>query len=169
MAKVLVVMGSDSDLAVMKQAVDALTACGVDSEVHISSAHRTPDKTANLSREAEARGFSAIIAGAGMAAHLPGVIAAFTNLPVIGVPLAGGALGGTDALYAIVQMPKGVPVATVAVNGAYNAGLLAAQIVASHDADVRQQFARVREQMAERAAQKDAKLQADGIEGYTHD
>lgn len=166
MAKVLIVMGSDSDLPIMKKAVDALETCGVESEVHISSAHRTPEKTAKLAREAEQREFQAIIAGAGMAAHLPGVIAAYTHLPVIGVPLEGGALKGIDALYAVVQMPKGVPVATVAVNGAYNAGLLAVQIIAVHDESVREKLKKVRMDMAQQGEAKDEKLQQLGVEAY---
>lgn len=166
MAKVLILMGSDSDLPVMAQAQKALEACGIESEIHIASAHRTPDKAATLAQEAEARGFRVIIAGAGLAAHLPGVLAAYTTLPVIGVPLAGGTLGGADALHAIVQMPKGVPVATVAINGAYNAGLLAAQIVATFDDDVRQKLEHLREAMARQVETKDAKLQQLGIDGY---
>ena len=166
MAKVLIVMGSDSDLNVMKQAQEALQARGIESEMRISSAHRTPDKTAALAREAEQRGFNVIVAGAGMAAHLPGVIAAYTSLPVIGVPLAGGALHGVDALYAVVQMPKGVPVATVAVNGAYNAGLLAAQMIASHDEAVRTKLAHLRSMMAEQSEEKDEQLQRLGAEKY---
>lgn len=166
MAKVLIVMGSDSDLAVMKKAAEALQACGVESEVHISSAHRTPDKTAKLAREAEKQGFDVIIAGAGMAAHLPGVIAAYTSLPVIGVPLKGGALAGVDALYAVVQMPKGVPVATVAIDGSYNAGLLAAQMIARYDEAVREKLANVRSKMAEQGEAKDEALQQWGMERY---
>lgn len=166
MAKVLIVMGSDSDLAVMQKAEEALESCGIDSEMHIASAHRTPGKTAALAREAEHRGFDVVIAGAGMAAHLPGVMAAYTVLPVIGVPLAGGALQGKDALYAVVQMPKGIPVATVAINGAYNAGLLAAQIIAVRDAKVRQKLSDLRATMAEQGEAKDDRLQQLGAEKY---
>src|SRR5579871_5679413 len=126
-------MGSDSDLRTMKGAADALGELGVEYEIHIASAHRTPEKIAALVASAATNGFGAIIAGAGGAAHLPGVVAANTTLPVIGVPVASGALNGVDALYAIVQMPKGIPVATVAIDGAYNAGLLAAQILAGGD------------------------------------
>ncbi|MCL4440050.1 MAG: 5-(carboxyamino)imidazole ribonucleotide mutase, partial [Firmicutes bacterium] len=131
MAKPLVgiVMGSDSDLPVMKGAVDILKQLGIESEVVISSAHRVPEKTAQYAKSVEERGLKVIIAGAGMAAHLPGVIAASTILPVIGVPIQSGALAGTDALYAIVQMPPGIPVATMAVNGAKNAGIFAAQVL----------------------------------------
>lgn len=164
--KVLIVMGSDSDLEVMKGAVDALQRCGVDSEIRIASAHRVPEKTAQLAKTAEEAGFSVIIAGAGLAAHLPGVLAAFTHLPVIGVPIKGGALQGVDALYAIVQMPKGVPVATVAINGAYNAGLLAAQMIALHDEQVRAKLLALRTAMAREVEDKDQKLQQLGIDGY---
>lgn len=164
--KVLIVMGSDSDLEVMKGAIDALNACGVSYEVRISSAHRVPEKTAALAKHAEENGFAAIIAGAGLAAHLPGVVAAFTHLPVIGVPIKGGALQGVDALYAIVQMPKGIPVATVAINGAYNAGLLAAQIIAISSPSVREKLIALRTKMASEVDEKDQKLQALGVEGY---
>jgi len=135
-------MGSASDQEAMSAAREALDYFGIDSEMHILSAHRTPEDTANFAREAESRGFSAIIAGAGMAAHLPGVVAAYTTLPVIGVPLAGSALNGVDALYAIVQMPKGVPVATMAIGkaGAANAGILAAEFLALQDASIRQKL-----------------------------
>lgn len=166
MAKVLIVMGSDSDLAVMQKAVEALQSCGIKSEVRIASAHRTPNKAVALAREAEQNGFAAIIAGAGLAAHLPGVIAAHTPLPVIGVPLASGALQGVDALYAVVQMPKGIPVATVAIDGAYNAGILAAQITAANDPDVRQKLDSLRAQMAEQSETKDDELQQAGVEKY---
>lgn len=159
MAKVLVVMGSDSDLPIMEKAKGALEVCGIKCEMRISSAHRTPDQTATLAREAEGKGFDVIIAGAGMAAHLPGVMAAYTSLPVIGVPLASGSLKGTDALYAVVQMPKGVPVATVAINGAYNAGLLAAQMISLRDPDVRAKLADLRVDMAQQAKDKDNQLQ----------
>lgn len=164
--KVLIVMGSDSDLEVMRGAADALQACGIEYEIRVSSAHRVPERTAELAKQAEAHGFSAIIAGAGLAAHLPGVLAAFTHLPVIGVPIKGGALQGVDALYAIVQMPKGIPVATVAINGAYNAGLLAAQMLAPHNQQVREKLISLRAKMAQEVEEKDNKLQQLGIEGY---
>lgn len=159
MAKVLIVMGSDSDLDVMGGAAEALTKLGIDYEMRISSAHRVPEKTATLAREASANGFSAIIAGAGLAAHLPGVIASFTTLPVIGVPIKGGALKGVDALYAIVQMPKGIPVATVAIGGAYNAGLLAGQMIALSDPAVAAKLSELRQEMADDVEAKDSKLQ----------
>ncbi|MBX6394887.1 MAG: 5-(carboxyamino)imidazole ribonucleotide mutase [Alicyclobacillaceae bacterium] len=164
--KVLIVMGSDSDLKVMKGACDALDALGVGYEVRISSAHRVPDKTASLAKEAAERGFGAIIAGAGGAAHLPGVLAAHTTLPVIGVPIDTGSLRGVDALYAIVQMPKGIPVATVAVNGAYNAGLLAAQILAGADEALAGRLAAYKAKMAAQVEEKDAALQQLGVAGY---
>ncbi|ADG05566.1 5-(carboxyamino)imidazole ribonucleotide mutase [Kyrpidia spormannii] len=164
--RVLIVMGSDSDLKVMKGACDALDALGVEYEVRISSAHRVPDKTARLAREAAAGGFGAIIAGAGGAAHLPGVVAANTVLPVIGVPIESGGLGGVDALYAIVQMPRGIPVATVAVNGAYNAGLLAAQILAAGDPELGRRLVAYRESLAAQVEKKDDDLQRLGVAGY---
>ncbi|MBI4726401.1 5-(carboxyamino)imidazole ribonucleotide mutase [candidate division TA06 bacterium] len=127
--QVAVLMGSDSDLPVMEKAVEALKEFGITPQVKILSAHRLPDKVAEFSKEARNSGFEAIIAGAGMAAHLAGAAAAHTTLPVIGVPLKSGALAGVDALYATVQMPSGIPVATVAIDGARNAAILAAQIL----------------------------------------
>lgn len=126
-------MGSDSDLPVVKKAVDVLEQFEVPYEVHVFSAHRTPVEAAEFSRSARERGFGAIIAAAGMAAHLAGAMAAGTTLPVVGIPVAGGALGGVDALYATVQMPTGIPVATVAINGAANAALLCIQMLAIED------------------------------------
>jgi 5-(carboxyamino)imidazole ribonucleotide mutase len=164
--RVLIVMGSDSDLRVMKDAADALVALGIAYEIRIASAHRTPEKTARLATIAAENGFGAIIAGAGGAAHLPGVVAAATTLPVIGVPISGGALHGTDALFAIVQMPRGIPVATVAIDGAYNAGLLAAQILAGEDAELAERLAAHRRALAEQVERKDARLQEIGIEAY---
>jgi 5-(carboxyamino)imidazole ribonucleotide mutase len=124
-----IVMGSDSDLAVMKEAATVLKEMGIPCEMDISSAHRLPDKTANYARTARDRGLEVLIAGAGMAAHLAGVLAANTTLPVIGVPLKSGALNGADALYSTVQMPPGIPVATVAIDGAKNAAYLACEIL----------------------------------------
>lgn len=163
---VLIVMGSDSDLRVMQGAASALKELGVPHSVHIASAHRTPEKLARLVAQAEAEGCGAIIAGAGGAAHLPGVVAAMTTLPVIGVPIAGGALNGADALYAIVQMPKGIPVATVAIDGAYNAGLLAAQMLALGDAALAERLKVYRRSLAEQVEAKDARLQEQGVAGY---
>lgn len=168
MAKPLVgiVMGSDSDLPVMQEASRILDELGVSSEVVISSAHRAPDKTADYARSAAERGLAVIIAGAGGAAHLPGVIAAYTPLPVIGVPIESGSLNGVDALYAMVQMPSGVPVATVAINGAKNAGILAAQIIGSSDPAVRSAVAAYKHKLAAQVAEKDALLAKLGIAGY---
>jgi len=164
--KALILMGSDSDLKVMNEAAKALTQLGIEAEIRISSAHRVPDKTMQLARNARDNGFGVIIAGAGLAAHLPGVVAACTTLPVIGVPIQGGAVQGIDALYAIVQMPKGIPVATVAINGAFNAGLLAAQILATGDEALADRLATYREQLAAEVNAKDEKLQSLGVEGY---
>ncbi|MGZ4135361.1 MAG: 5-(carboxyamino)imidazole ribonucleotide mutase [Tumebacillaceae bacterium] len=164
--KVLILMGSDSDLKVMNDAAKALNALEVETEIRISSAHRVPDKTMGLARDAKQNGFGAIIAGAGLAAHLPGVVAACTTLPVIGVPIQGGAISGVDALYAIVQMPKGIPVATVAINGAYNAGLLAAQILATGDEALAERLVQFRENLSAEVYAKDEKLQEIGVEGY---
>jgi 5-(carboxyamino)imidazole ribonucleotide mutase len=124
-----IIMGSDSDLAIMEKAAEVLQEMGVPYEMDISSAHRLPDKTAEYAKSARDRGIEVVIAGAGMAAHLAGVIAAHTTLPVIGVPLKSGALNGADALYATVQMPTGIPVATVAIDGAKNAAYLACSIL----------------------------------------
>ena len=129
-AKIAIIMGSDSDLPVMQGAASALDELQVDYVMKIVSAHRTPELMAEFARSAVDAGYGAIIAGAGGAAHLPGMVAAHTPVPVIGVPVPNGAMNGQDALYSIVQMPKGVPVATVAIGGAFNAGLLAAQILA---------------------------------------
>lgn len=133
MKKVGIVMGSASDMPVVKKAVDMLVSLGVPYEVHVYSAHRTPDEASNFSLEAKKNGFGVIIAAAGMAAHLAGVVASRTTLPVIGIPCKSAALDGLDALLATVQMPTGIPVATVAIDGAANAALLAAQILALSD------------------------------------
>jgi 5-(carboxyamino)imidazole ribonucleotide mutase len=159
---VLIVMGSDSDLPTMEEAAQILTGFGVPFEMRISSAHRSPQRTAQLAREAAGRGVQIIIAAAGMAAHLAGVIAAETMLPVIGVPMGGGPLSGMDALYATVQMPGGIPVATMAIGkaGAKNAGLFAVQILSLGDPALRIKFADYRTQMAVEVEQKDQALQA---------
>jgi len=133
MKKIAIIMGSDSDLPIVKKATDMLDSFKVPYEVHVFSAHRTPLEAAEFSKTARERGFGAIIAAAGMAAHLAGAIAANTTLPVIGIPVASGNLGGIDALLSTVQMPTGIPVATVAVNGAANAALLCIQILAVED------------------------------------
>lgn len=140
MSKVRIIIGSKSDLEICKPIRNVLDEFGVEHDFHISSAHRNPEQTMKLAQNAEAEGFDVIIACAGMAAHLPGVIASHTCLPVIGVPIQSGALGGIDALYAIVQMPPGVPVATVAINGVKNAALLAIQILATADAGLKVKY-----------------------------
>jgi phosphoribosylaminoimidazole carboxylase PurE protein len=156
---VLIVMGSDSDAEVMSQAAAALDEVGVPYEMTVASAHRSPERTKRVISESEANGARVFIAGAGMAAHLPGVVASFTTRPVIGVPLASGALQGVDALYAIVQMPPGIPVATVAIGGARNAGVLAAQILAASDAELAARLAAQRNAMADAVAQKSKKVE----------
>lgn len=156
---VLIVMGSDSDAEVMSQAAAALDEAGVPYEFTVASAHRSPERTQRAVTEAEANGAVVFIAGAGMAAHLPGVVASMTTKPVIGVPLASGALQGLDALYAIVQMPPGIPVATVAIGGARNAGVLAAQIVATSDAGLSEKLKQQRGAMAEQVAAKSKKVE----------
>ncbi|MBE0467436.1 MAG: 5-(carboxyamino)imidazole ribonucleotide mutase [Candidatus Desulforudis sp.] len=161
-----VLMGSDSDLPVMRQAIDVLEALGVPSEVAVLSAHRSPDRAAAYGREAAGRGLKVIIAGAGVAAHLAGVLAAHTALPVIGVPVKAGPLQGLDALLSTVQMPHGVPVAAVAVNGAKNAGILAAQIIGAGDPEVRARVERYKAGLGTEADAKNARLQALGIEKY---
>ena len=159
---VLIVMGSDSDLSTMDEAAKILTEFGVPFEMRISSAHRSPERTAKLAHEAAGRGVQLIIAAAGMAAHLAGVIAAETTLPVIGVPMGGGPLSGMDALYATVQMPGGIPVATMAIGkaGAKNAGLFAVQILSLADPALHTKFVAYRAQMAVEVEQKDQALQA---------
>ena len=158
--QVLIVMGSDSDLPVMDEAANILREFGVPFEKRISSAHRAPKKTAALASEAAGRGIRVIIAGAGMAAHLAGVIAAETTLPVVGVPIGGGALNGVDALYAMVQMPGGIPVATMAIGkaGARNAGLHAVAILALADRDLAEKLRGYRQRMADEVEEKDALL-----------
>jgi 5-(carboxyamino)imidazole ribonucleotide mutase len=156
-----IVMGSDSDWGVMSKAAHVLRELGVRAEVRVLSAHRTPDAAAEYARSAAARGLKVIIAGAGRAAHLPGVLAAYTQLPVVGVPVGGGPLGGIDALYSIVQMPPGVPVAAMAVDGAQNAGILAAQILALSDSGLAERLAEYRRRMAEGVAEKDRRISAE--------
>ena len=160
--KVLILMGSDSDWEIMSEAKKALDEMGVGTEVHVSSAHRTPERTGKMAREAARRGIHVIICGAGVAAHLAGVVAAETELPVLAVPLASGDLKGLDALLASVQMPGGVPVGTLAIGkaGARNAGLLAARILARSDAAVATKVREQRERMAREVEAKDAALQA---------
>lgn len=158
---VLILMGSDSDWEVMSEARKALDDLGVPSEVHVSSAHRTPARTGKLAREAAGRGIEVVIAGAGAAAHLAGVCAAETELPVLGVPLASSNLAGLDALLATAQMPSGVPVGTLAIGkaGARNAGLLAARILARAHPELQERVRAQRERMAREVEEKDARLQ----------
>lgn len=158
---VLILMGSDSDLPVMEESVNVLREFNVPLEIHVASAHRSPEKTHRLAAEAAERGVKVIIAAAGMAAHLAGVVAAATTLPVIGVPMPGGALNGVDALYAMVQMPGGIPVATMAIGkaGARNAALLAVQILALSDPRLARELLDHRRRMAEEVEEKDAELQ----------
>lgn len=156
---VCIVMGSDSDAEVMSQACAALDEFGVPYQMTVASAHRSPGRTYDVITESEKNGAAVFIAGAGMAAHLPGVVASFTTKPVIGVPLSGSALQGVDALYAVVQMPPGIPVATVAIGGARNAGILAAQILATSDAALAERLRENRTTMAAAVAQKARKVE----------
>lgn len=157
MKKVAIIMGSDSDLPIVQKAADMLCSFGVPYEVHVFSAHRTPVEAAQFSKSARTNGFGAIIAAAGMAAHLAGAIAANTTLPVIGIPIKSGNLGGIDALLSTVQMPTGIPVATVAVDGAANAALLSIQILAVEDMQL---VAKLDAKRAEDAAKVLSKNQA---------
>lgn len=166
MPKVGIIMGSDSDLPVMKEAGDILSQMGVAYEMTVCSAHRLPEETARYASQAQQRGLQVIIAGAGGAAHLPGVVAAYTVLPVIGVPMKTSSLGGLDSLYSIVQMPRGIPVATVAINGAANAGLLAVQILALQDETLQRVLLEYREKMAAEVRAKDQRLQELGAKRY---
>ena len=161
MKKIAIIMGSDSDLPVVKKAADMLAQFDVPYEVHVFSAHRTPAEAAQFSREARKNGFGAIIAAAGMAAHLAGAIAAGTTLPVVGIPIASGALNGVDALYATVQMPTGIPVATVAINGAANAALLCIQMLAIEDAALAEKLDAKRRADSEAVLEKNAKIEKD--------
>ncbi len=156
---VLIIMGSDSDAEVMSQAAAALDEVAVPYDFTVASAHRSPERTKQIVTDADANGCAVFIAGAGMAAHLPGVVASFTTRPVIGVPLASGALQGLDSLYAIVQMPPGIPVATVAIGGARNAGILAAQIIATGDAALSAKLREQRNGMADAVAAKSRKVE----------
>ena len=156
--KVLVVMGSDSDFPVMEGCFKMLNKFGVEFKATVASAHRTPDKAMALARGAEAEGFKVIIAAAGLAAHLGGVLAANTALPVIGVPCKGGALAGVDALYATVQMPTGIPVATVAIDGGSNAAILACQILALSDKGLADALKEYKKSLASSVAERDARL-----------
>ena len=158
MKKVGIIMGSDSDLPVVQKAADVLSDFGVPYEIHIYSAHRTPVEAREFSTTAKEKGFGVIIAAAGMAAHLAGAMAAGTTLPVIGIPIKSEQLGGLDALLSTVQMPSGMPVATVAIDGAENAAILAAQILAVSDAELAQRLKAMRREMTEKVEAKDRKI-----------
>lgn len=159
MKKIGIIMGSDSDLPTVKKATEMLDLFGAPYEAHIYSAHRTPEKAAEFAKNARENGFGVIIAAAGMAAHLAGAIAANTTLPVIGIPCAGGAFNGLDALLSTVQMPTGIPVATVAVGGGANAALLALQILAVEDAELAAKLCEKRKNDAGTVLKKDAALE----------
>ena len=161
MKKVGIVMGSDSDLPIIKKATDMLSSLGIPFEVHIYSAHRTPEEARAFALSARENGFGAIIAAAGMAAHLAGAIAANTTLPVIGIPCKSSNLDGMDALLSTVQMPSGIPVATVAINGGANAALLAAQIIAVEDKGLAEKLDAKRKNDAAAVLEKDAKIAAE--------
>ena len=161
MKKVAVIMGSDSDWPVVKGACAQLKEFGIPYEAHIMSAHRTPAAAAEFAKNARENGFGVLICAAGMAAHLAGAFAGNSTLPVIGIPLKGGAVDGLDALLATVQMPSGIPVATVALNGAKNAAVLAAQILAVAEDSLADKLDAAREQMAAQIAEKEAKLQSE--------
>ncbi len=161
MKKVGIIMGSDSDLPIVRKAMDMLSSFNVPYEVHVYSAHRTPDEAGQFAADARANGFGVLIAAAGMAAHLAGAIAARTSLPVIGIPCKSSALDGMDALLSTVQMPTGVPVATVAINGAANAALLAVQILGVSDPEIAAKLDEKKAKDAAAVLAKDAALQAE--------
>ena len=161
MKKVALIMGSDSDLPVVQKAADVLGEFGVPCEMHIYSAHRTPAEARDFSTSARARGFGVIIAAAGMAAHLAGALAAGTTLPVIGIPIKSSQLGGMDALLSTVQMPSGIPVATVAIDGAKNAAILAVEILSLSDDGLAEKLESFRRRGTEEALEKDRKLNND--------
>ena len=166
MPKVGIVMGSDSDMPVMAKAAEILDKFGIDYEMTIISAHREPDIFFEWAKSAEEKGIKVIIAGAGKAAHLPGMCAALFPMPVVGIPMKTSDLGGVDSLYSIVQMPPGIPVATVAINGAQNAGLLAAKILATSDAELLGKLKAYSTKLKEQVEAKDAKLQEIGYKAY---
>ena len=166
MAKVGIVMGSDSDMPVMSKAADMLEKFGIEYEMTIISAHREPDVFFEYAKTAEEKGFKVIIAGAGMAAHLPGMCAAIFPMPVFGMPMHTTSLGGRDSLYSIVQMPSGIPVATVAINGGANAAILAAKILATSDEALLQKLKDYKEELKDQVVAKDAKLQEVGYKNY---
>lgn len=166
MASVGIVMGSDSDMPIMAKAAEILEELGISYEMTIISAHREPDVFFEYAKGAEEKGFKVIIAGAGMAAHLPGMCAAIFPMPVIGIPMHTSSLGGRDSLYSIVQMPSGIPVATVAINGGANAGLLAAKILATSDGALLEKLKEYSAKLKSQVMAKDAKLQEQGYKAY---
>ena len=166
MAKVGIVMGSDSDMPVMAQAADFLEKMGIEFEMTVISAHREPDVFFEYAKSAEEEGYKVMIAGAGKAAHLPGMCAALFPMPVIGVPMKTSDLGGVDSLYSIVQMPSGIPVATVAINGGKNAGILAAKILAASDPELLQKLKDYSEEMKNEVVSKAEKLDEIGYKEY---
>ena len=166
MAKVAIVMGSDSDMPIMKKAAEFLDQMGIDFEMTIISAHREPDIFFEWAKGAKDRGVKVIIAGAGKAAHLPGMSAALFPMPVIGIPMKTSDLGGVDSLYSIVQMPSGIPVATVAINGGLNAGILAAKILATSDEKLLEKLEAYSEEMKQSVVEKAEKLDKVGYKDY---
>ena len=166
MAKVAIVMGSDSDMPIMKKAAEFLDQMGIDFEMTIISAHREPDIFFEWAKGAKDRGVKVIIAGAGKAAHLPGMCAALFPMPVIGIPMKTSDLGGVDSLYSIVQMPSGIPVATVAINGGLNAGILAAKILATSDEKLLEQLEAYSEEIKQSVVEKAEKLDKVGYKDY---
>ena len=168
MAKVGIVMGSDSDMPIMAKAADILDQLGISYEMNIISAHREPEEFFKYANEAEEKGYKVIIAGAGMAAHLPGMCAAIFPMPVIGIPMHTTSLGGRDSLYSIVQMPTGIPVATVAIGGGANAGILAAKILATSDAELLERLKKYTCSLKDSVIAKDAKLQEVGYQNYSN-
>ena len=166
MAKVAIVMGSDSDMPIMKKAAEFLDQMGIDFEMTIISAHREPDIFFEWAKGAKDRGVKVIIAGAGKAAHLPGMCAALVPMPVIGIPMKTSDLGGVDSLYSIVQMPSGIPVATVAINGGLNAGILAAKILATSDDELLKKLQDYSEEMKQSVVAKAEKLDRVGYKDY---
>lgn len=166
MAKVGIVMGSDSDLSVMSKAAEILDKFGIDYEMTIISAHREPDEFFEYASNAEEKGFKVIIAGAGMAAHLPGMCAAIFPMPVIGVPMHTSSLGGRDSLYSIVQMPSGIPVATVAINGGANAGILAVKMLAMSDDALLEKLKEYKDELKDGVVAKAEKLEKMGYKEY---
>ena len=166
MADVLILMGSDSDLPVMKEAAVFLDKLNISYDLTIVSAHRTPDRLAEFSKNAAKSGYKVIIAGAGGAAHLPGMIASFSSLPVIGVPVKSSNLSGIDSLYSIVQMPPGVPVGTMAINGAQNAGIFAAQILGASNPEIQQKVNVYKEELKNMVEAKAINLENEGYSAY---